>query len=161
MSFAHASCIVTRPGTREHGTWLREFWLTPGVREWVEVDAESRDAPRSRPHPSDRVLALRGRVGELLAQEFVTEFPNARDLLARQAAVDALRAGEDERRWTAARRDDIARRQSELEDALYVTPFPLPVVVIALSVTERDALRRDFDALALPRGRFVDATGGA
>lgn len=159
MPFAHATCIVTRPETRAHGAWLREFWLTNDHMDWVEVDYGARETPRTRPYELPRVLVFRGRVGELLAQEFAPDFPDADDLLAMQRDVDALRAGEDETTWSAQRRADIARRQEALEDALYASEFPLGVTLVLLSQDTADELGRDFHALNLPRGRLVDATG--
>ena len=157
MPFAHATCIVTRDETREHGTWLREFWLTAGHRSWVEVDPERHEGPRSRPYALPRLLVLRGPVGELLGQEFLRDFPDADALLALQSRVDALRAGEDETRWSAERRADIARAQEALEDAVYASAFPLSVTLVCLAHEAREALRADFEAVRLPRGRFVDA----
>jgi hypothetical protein len=159
MPFAHATCIVTREETRAHGTWLREFWLTAGHRDWVEVDFSRPEGPRSRPYDLPRLLVMRGPLGELLGQEFLADFPDAEDLLAMQTRLDALRAGEDETRWSAERRQAIAQAQQELEDAVYATPFPLTVTVVALTHDALPVLRRDFEAMSLPRGRFVDAAG--
>lgn len=161
MAFAHASCVVTRPETREHGRWLREFWLTSARGDWVEVDAETRGAPRTRPHPQDRLFVTRGKIGELLAQEFANEFPDRDHLFSLQSDLDALRAGADEARWSADRRGAIADAQRALEDALYAARFPLDVTLVAWSRTFLDALVSDFRALSLANARFVDASGQA
>lgn len=161
MHFAHATCLVTRPETREHGTWLREFWLTSERGDWVEVDFDRPAGPRTRPSRLARILVTRGKLGELLAQEFLEEHANARGLLAMQADLDALRAGADATAWSEERRRAIASAERALEDAFYASPFPLPVTLIVLSRTFRSVLMRDFDALRLPLGRVLDRCGDA
>lgn len=156
MHFAHATCLVTRPETREHGAWLREFWLTTERGDWVEVDFEQPAGPRTRPSRRPRVLVTRGKLGELLAQEFLGDYANASDLLAMQARLDALRASADATAWSEERRGAIGAAERALEDAFYATAFPLPVTLVVLSRTFRDALTRDFDALRLPLGRLLD-----
>lgn len=159
VPFVHATCVVARPETREHGRFLREFWLTSPRGDWVEVDGEAHVAPRSRPRTRDRLLVTRGKLGELLAQEFASEYRERDALAALQADLDALRAGEDEARWSAERRRAIGEQQGALEDAFYRAGFPLDVTLVAWSGTFRDELEADFRALALPSARFLDASG--
>lgn len=161
MPFTHASVIVTGGETREHGRWIREFWLTPGHRDWVEVDPEQRDVPRTRPYRERRLLVMRGPLAEILGQEFVDGFENAEELLAMQEECDALRAGADETEWSRDRREAVERAQDALDRAVYASAFRYGVVVLAFTDEAVDWLHPEVEAMTLEDVAFVDFTGRA
>lgn len=162
MPFTHASVIVTGGETREHGRWIREFWLQPRERDWVEVDAEEhRDAPRTHPYRERRLLVMRGPLGELLGQEFVDGFEDPEALLELQRACDALRAAEDETKWTTERREAIGRAQDALDAAVYGSAFRFGIVVLAFTDEAMEWLKPDLDEMTLADATFLDFTGRA
>lgn len=152
MTWLHATLSIARPETREHGSDVRLFYLDGGTREWIEAPPKAED----RAYRLDRALVTRGKIGELLAQEYLADFPNADRLRALARDADALRAGEDATRWSPERRAAIAAADERVAEELYATPFPLKIVLTLFSDAVRDELCDDFRALLLPHGLVVD-----